>query len=263
MITPYWLLVFPRLLICLLSFLVDYSLYKICVNNNEKYKTKLLVLASSYVMIIYGTRTFSNTIELILLSILMYFVCDSLTFSNILIKKKEYLHYRYENSQNVVERAKFHKLKLYLEHDTFHNAFYISTITVLGFFNRPTFLAFALFPVFFWLYRGIGSKCVLSVHFHLRIMVLAICSIPTFLIVILIDSFFYGYITWGEIGMLDISINSFVFAPLNFLKYNMDPENLLIHGLHPKYLHIVANIPVLYNVLGICAIVSLFKYAYM
>ncbi|CAH0562545.1 unnamed protein product [Brassicogethes aeneus] len=262
-ISPYFLLIFPRLFMCLLSFTVDVCLYKICTNNNEKYQTKLFVLASSYIMIVFGTRTFSNTIELVLLAVLMYFVCESLTFSNILIKKKEYLIFRYENSQNLVERVKFHKLRLILESDNYRNGFFISTVSVLGFFNRPTFLAFAIFPIFFWLYRGIGSKCVMSLQFHLRILALIIFAIPTILIVIVIDSFFYGFLTWGELGMLDMSINSFVFTPLNFLKYNLDSDNLALHGIHPKFLHVAVNIPLLFNSLGIYAIVSIINYCYM
>lgn len=261
-LNPYSVLVVPRLLMCLCSFIVDYCLFKICSNNNEKYKSRIIVLASSYVMIIYGTRTFSNTIELILFAVLLHFVSESLIFSNILSKNREYVNFRYEQSKSNVERAKFHKLRLYLVSDSYRNCWFISTVTVLGFFNRPTFLAFAVIPVFFWLYRGIGTKTVTVVQFHTRMVVLAVCAIPTILTAVLIDSFFYGFITWGEIGILEISINNFVFTPLNFLKYNVNHENLAIHGLHPKFLHVLVNIPLLFNVLGIIAAYTIFKYIY-
>lgn len=261
-LTPYMMLVTPRFLMCIFSFLIDFSLYRICYNNNEKYKSQLVVLGSSYVMLIYATRTFSNTIELILFSILLFFVCESLTFSNILIRKKEYINYRFEQSKTTVERAKFHKLRLFMASDSFRNCFIISTVTVLGFFNRPTFVAFALIPIFFWLYRGIGTKSVTVVQFHSRLLMFVLCSIPTFLSVILIDSFYYGYITWGEIGMLDVSINNFVFTPLNFIRYNLNPKNLAKHGLHPRFLHGLVNIPLLFNVLGFCSMFSLLQYIY-
>ncbi|KAG5862354.1 hypothetical protein JTB14_023350 [Gonioctena quinquepunctata] len=261
-LSPYLLLVIPRMLMCLGSFLVDYSLYKICSNNNEKYKSRLVVLASSYVMIVYGCRTFSNTVELILFSALMFFVCESLTFSNIVMKNREYINFRYEQSKTTVEKAKFHKLKLFIVTDSYRNCLVISTISVLGFFNRPTFLAFAVIPVFFWLYRGIGSKSVTPLQFFNRIFVLALCTIPTFLFCILIDSFYYGYITWGEIAMSEVSINNFVFTPLNFLKYNTNSDNLAIHGLHPRSLHALVNIPLLFGVLGLCASYNLAKYLY-
>lgn len=261
-ITPYFLIVFPRFLMCLLSFIVDYSLYKICVNNNERYKARLSVLASSYVMLIFGTRTFSNTLELVLFASLLYYVAESLTFSNTIIKKREYINLRYHQSKNPAEKVKWNKLSHYLKSDSLRNCFFVSTITVLGFFNRPTFLAFAVGPVFFWLYRGIGCKSVASLQFHLRSLVYILCSLPSIVVIVVIDSFYYGYISWGEIGMLDVTINSFVFTPLNFVKYNIDTDNLKKHGLHPRWLHVVVNIPLLFNMLGILGIVGIATFLY-
>ncbi|XP_025834306.1 GPI mannosyltransferase 4-like, partial [Agrilus planipennis] len=151
------------------------------------------------------------------------------------------------------EKAKFHKLKLLLPNFSFRNCFIVATITVVGFFNRPTFIAFAAGPVFFWLYRGMGSKPVISLHFNIRILIFALCTLPSFIFLIIFDSFYYGYISWGEIGMMDVSINSFVVTPLNFIKYNADNKNLAQHGLHPRYLHMLCNIPLLFNVLGFLA----------
>lgn len=263
LLTPYMLLIVPRLLMCFFSFGVDYCLYKLCLNNNEKYKSRLIILSSSYVMFVFGTRTFSNTVELILFSLLLYFVCESLTFNNILLKRKEYVNFRYDQSKTTADKAKFHKLRLYLTSDSYRNCFLISTLTVFGFFNRPTFLAFAVIPIFFWLYRGIGSKSVTPLTFYSRLLVFAIFSIPSFLLNILSDSFYYGYLTWGEVGVLDISINNFVFTPLNFLRYNSQLENLAIHGLHPRFLHILVNIPLLFNVVGVYAVCTIGKYVYL
>nr|CAH7712229.1 unnamed protein product [Callosobruchus chinensis] len=263
LLTPYSLLVAPRVLMCIFSFSVDFCLYKICLNNNESYKARLIILSSSYVMLVYGTRTFSNSIELYLFAILLYFVSESMTFSNILLRKKEYVNFRYEKSKTLAEKARFHKLKLFMASDSYRNCFYISTIAVIGFFNRPTFLAFAVIPIFFWLYRGIGSKTVTVLQFHARILVLIFCAIPSIVFCITIDSFYYSYITWGEIGVLDVSINNFVFTPLNFVRYNIDPKNLAKHGLHPRYLHLLVNVPLLYNILGLCAMETILRYIYL
>jgi len=72
--TPYILLVLPRLFTCLLSFVSDYSLYKICCLYGQNYRARLLTLASSYVTVVYGTRTFSNTTEMTLNSLMLYVV---------------------------------------------------------------------------------------------------------------------------------------------------------------------------------------------
>lgn len=80
--TPYFLLLFPRLLMTILSFICDYCLFKICVIFQESYIDKLIVFASSYVTLVYSTRTFSNSIEMILTSLLLYHVSRCLEFSN-------------------------------------------------------------------------------------------------------------------------------------------------------------------------------------
>lgn len=261
-VSSYFLVVFPRLLMCCLSFIVDYCMYKMCVNNNEKYMSKILVLASSYVMVIYGTRTFSNTLELILFSLLLYFVAESLTFSNTVNKKRDYINMRYRQSKTIVDKIKWNRLSTYLKSDTLRNCFIVSTITVFGVFNRPTFLAYAIGPVFMWIYRGIGCKSVAQLQFHWRSLMFIICAIPSLICVVVFDSFYYGHLTWGEIGMLEIGLNNFVFAPFNFIKYNANPKNLEQHGLHPRWLHLLVNIPLLFNMMGILAVVEVVKFAY-
>ncbi|KRT78606.1 hypothetical protein AMK59_8381 [Oryctes borbonicus] len=251
MISPYMLLVIPRLFVCLMSFLCDYCMYYTCVANNEKYKSRLLILSSSYVMLIYGSRTFSNTLEMIFFSILLYYISESMIFSNVIVKHHEYFKKRYDNSETAVDRAKFHKMTLFLAPHSYRSFFVVSTITVLGFFNRPTFLCYAFIPVFFWLYRSIGSKSVTSLQFHLRSTVILLSAVPVILFLVIIDSFYYGYLTWGEVGMLDISIKNFVVPCFNFIRYNWNEKNLETHGKHPMYLHLFVNIPLLFNVLGI------------
>ncbi|GAA5864745.1 hypothetical protein JCM8547_008293 [Rhodosporidiobolus lusitaniae] len=39
----------------------------------------------------------------------------------------------------------------------------------------------------------------------------------------------------------------FILTPLNLLRYNLSSENLASHGLHPQYLHIFANWPMLFG----------------
>lgn len=80
--TPYMLLMLPRLLACLLSFVSDYSLYRICRLYSQNYRARLLTLASSYVTLVYGTRTFSNTTEMTLNSLLLYVVAYCMRHSD-------------------------------------------------------------------------------------------------------------------------------------------------------------------------------------
>ena len=50
-----------------------------------------------------------------------------------------------------------------------------------------------------------------------------------------------------------------VVTPLNFLKYNANTKNLQNHGLHPHYIHLLVNVPLLYNILGIVGLLTFGK----
>ena len=257
--SPYFLVLFPRLLMCGLSFVSDYCLYKICYMYGQNYKIRLIAYASSYIMLVYGTRTFSNTIELILTALLLYYASYCMAYSEKVVVQSDYLSDKYNTARNGVERVKYYKLKASLPPHSLNHCFKIATVTVIGIFNRPTFIAFAFTPIFFWLQRGLGSKTVGFGDFHVRILTLIVCGIPTALFFILVDSFYFGYLTMAEIGNLDITMNNFVVTPLNFLKYNVNTKNLQDHGLHPHYVHFLVNVPLLYNVLGIIGLVTFGK----
>lgn len=66
----------------------------------------------------------------------------------------------------------------------------------------------------------------------------------------------------GEIGQLEIGMNNFVVTPVNFLKYNTNMKNLQTHGLHPRTLHVLVNVPLLFSILGIVALLRFAKMIY-
>lgn len=256
-ITSYTLLVVPRLIMCALSFLNDYSLYKICCSYGIQYKTRLIALASSFVMLVFGTRTFSNSIEMTICSVLLYYVSECMINSNTVIYQKEVLEDKFNEAKTPVERVFFLKMKLALPGHSLNGCLIIATLCVVGCFNRPTFLFFGLPIVFFWLHRGMGTKVVTFFDFHLRIIYFLICAIPSFMICVLIDSCYYEYLTAAEMDQQDIGIKNFVLTPWNFVKYNIDPSKTAEHGVHPKYLHLLVNIPLLFNILGVVCIFSI------
>lgn len=254
--TTYALLVFPRFIMCLLSFVNDWSLYRICISYGLRYDIRLLALASSFVTLVFGTRTFSNTIEMALCSLLLYIVADCMVHSNTIIFQREYLDEKYKASTTTVERVKLYKLRSVLPSHTINKCSIVASICVTGCFNRPTFLFFGMPIIFFWMLRGLGSKTVTFFDFNLRIFSFVFCAIPIVCIFIVIDSMYYGFLTLSDVDYLDIGINNFVVTPLNFIRYNIDPSKTGEHGIHPKYLHLLVNIPLLYNVLGVVAIFS-------
>jgi GPI mannosyltransferase 4 len=93
------------------------------------------------------------------------------------------------------------------------NSFLVGCLGALGVFARFTFPAFAL-PI---------------VRLPPALPVVA-SSVLTAAVIVLVDSHYYG--RW-------------VLTPLNAFLYNMDPSNLALHGIHPRYLHAFVNLPLL------------------
>ncbi|XP_029174641.1 GPI mannosyltransferase 4 [Nylanderia fulva] len=259
---PYFFVLFPRLFMCALSFLSDYFLYKICCMYGQNYRVRLVTYASSYIMLTYATRTLSNSVELVLTAALLYYASECMAYSEKVVLQSDYLSKKYNEATTGVERVKYYKLRAMLPSHSLNHCFMLATITVIGIFNRPTFVAFAFAPIFFWLQRGLGSRSVGFKDFHIRIFVFILCGLPTALLLILIDSFYFGYLTTGEIGQLKIGMNNFVVTPVNFFKYNVNTKNLEAHGLHPRFLHLLVNVPLLFGVLGIVGLLTFTKMVY-
>lgn len=260
--TTYTLLVFPRLIMCALSFVNDWSLYQICKSYGLKSDIRLLTLASSFVMLVFGTRTFSNSIEMALCSLLVYIVAECMVHTNSIIFQMEYLEKKYLDAKTTVERVKYFKIKSALPSHSLNKCAVLAAICVIGCFNRPTFIIFAMPIIFFWLLRGMGSRAVTFLDFNLRILCLFLCAVPCLLACIVVDSVYYRYLTSHDITSLQVGIENLVITPINFIRYNIDPENTGQHGLHPKWLHLLVNIPLLYNILGIIAVCSFCNIVY-
>ncbi|XP_068626671.1 GPI mannosyltransferase 4 [Battus philenor] len=260
--TPYYLLVIPRLFICLLSLVNDYCLYRICVLYGQNFRSRLKIFASSYVVFVYCCRSFSNTFEMIFFSLLLLLVAECMCKSDKVIYHDEFLTEKYNQAETPVEKVKIFKLKSHLPEHSLNRVFALATLVVTGIFNRPTFAGFAFVPIFFWLHRGLGSKVVGFKDFHYRIFTFMLCCVPMTLLLILIDSVYYGYLTSADVETLKLSWDNWVVTPLNFLRYNSDPKNLKQHGIHPRWLHLIVNMPLLFNVLGIIALLTLSSNTY-
>lgn len=65
------------------------------------------------------------------------------------------------------------------------------------------------------------------------------------------------YFRWDEIDITNPSTIRWVVSPWNNLMYNMDPTNLAEHGLHPRYVHFISNMPMLFGPLALLGFVRL------
>ncbi|KAE8603726.1 hypothetical protein XENTR_v10014448 [Xenopus tropicalis] len=221
----YTLLVLPRVFITILSFLLDYSIYHIAPAwGSDRWKAMIL-LSASYVTLVFYTRTTSNAVEGILFASILLLTSPSSHGSPSHCKGKSRL--------------------------------LIGIVLAAGLFNRPTFLGFAFMPVFFW--AGKHSNCQFSFRTALsNILHLLPSFVITASIFIAADTLYYrGYHPYSLYGTQAFSkhiLENIVLTPLNFLRYNLSPDNLAQHGTHPPVTHLVVNGVMLFGFLHVSAV---------
>ncbi|XP_045618328.2 GPI mannosyltransferase 4 isoform X1 [Procambarus clarkii] len=259
--TPYILLVAPRVFMTLLSFIADYSMYRIARMCYLRPWSCVEVFASSYIMLVYATRTFSNTMELILMAVLLWRVCESMVDSTKVIRKQTILQDLYETAETLQDKVKLVRMKSKLPPYNYVDSAIISVVVTYGAFVRPTFVVFSFIPVAFWLQRGVVTKELDFSYFNLRCLSLLPGIVVTFVTCVLTDSFYYGSLSFTELVNWNVTGRSFIVTPINFLLYNSQEGNLAAHGLHPYYLHLAVNIPVLHGILGFLGLWSVSKYS--
>uniref|UniRef100_A0A8D0LBE8 Mannosyltransferase n=1 Tax=Sphenodon punctatus TaxID=8508 RepID=A0A8D0LBE8_SPHPU len=216
-INSYTLLVSPRLLLTAFSFTLDYCVFQLSPFWGADQWSALALLAGSYVTLIFYTRTFANTFEGLLFALLLLLVSS-----------------REGTCTSAIRQA-----------NPVVNSF-IGFITVAGFFNRPTFLAFALLPLLYW--TGVNATSpqkIKTITNHLLKLVPSAAF--TAVIFITADTL---YFTSAE------SATGLSITPFNFLNYNLNPHNLAQHGTHPRITHFAVNGVMLFGILHISAISS-------
>ncbi|XP_053246909.1 GPI mannosyltransferase 4 isoform X2 [Podarcis raffonei] len=235
-ITSYTLLVSPRLLLTIFSFILDYSVYQLAPLWGADPWNSLALLAGSYVTLVFYTRTFANTVEGLLFALLLLLVSSKAA------SKTSASAYRWQNPLN-------HRL--------------IGMIIVAGFFNRPTFLAFALVPLLHWVCAG--ATCQQSVRRTIHhVLCLAPSAAFTAVFFIAADTWYFtsplsglslhSFYEASPLSILARLRQSVVVTPLNFLTYNLNPDNLAQHGTHPHLTHFAVNGVLLFGILHVEAV---------
>ncbi|NXX91505.1 PIGZ mannosyltransferase, partial [Centropus bengalensis] len=231
-INSYTLLVSPRLLFTIFSFVLDCSVYRLAPFWEADPWTALVLLAGSYVTLVFYTRTFSNALEGLFLALLMVLVSPG------------------KSGGSLSQPA----------------SSLIGMVTAAGFFNRPTFLAFALMPLLYWAGTIANSQKSIKTVIH-HFLKLVLCACFTAVVFITADTFYFTSMgldnfysvkgsPWDVIAQLH---EKMVVTPLNFLSYNLNPYNLALHGSHPQVTHFAVNSIMLFGILHILAIGAGFK----
>ncbi|CAM1332668.1 Uncharacterised protein r2_g4180 [Pycnogonum litorale] len=213
------LVLFPRMAMILLSFVNDVLILKICRATKTNTSAALVIFSTSYITFAFYARTFSNTTESLLMTLLLYAIISS-------------------RRNSISEYVDFNRM--------------IPVVLAVGIFNRPTFVLFAVSPVAFWLIDATAS---------LKQIIKRLCfAFPLFIftcfIFVICDSIYYKSLTFDDLGEFSRAITKITLTPLNFVRYNLNGDNLKIHGSHPRYLHFVINFPILFGFSGIVSLVE-------
>nr|XP_051674911.1 GPI mannosyltransferase 4 [Oryctolagus cuniculus]XP_051674912.1 GPI mannosyltransferase 4 [Oryctolagus cuniculus]XP_051674913.1 GPI mannosyltransferase 4 [Oryctolagus cuniculus] len=210
-VSGYALLVGPRLLLTALSFALDGAVYHLAPRWGADRWNALVLLSGSYVILVFYTRTFSNAIEGLLFTCLLMLVPP--------------------------QAARSHTLKTPAPGPRWHS-WLLGSIVAAGFFNRPTFLAFALVPLFLWGSRGAMNPGFKSLIWKALLLLPGMAL--TAMVFVASDSWYFSSLSRSS---------TLVLTPVNFLHYNLDPHNLARHGTHARLTHLAVNGFLLFGVL--------------
>ncbi|XP_068715770.1 GPI mannosyltransferase 4-like [Montipora foliosa] len=220
-ITSRTLVVAPRLVMTTASLIIDIIVFKICKRLHMDPCPSLVILGSSFVTLVFNTRTFSNGAETILFASLLLLVISSMAKRDIILHSK-------------LDSARY---------------FFMGFLIGMGVWTRPTFVAFICVPVLWWLLDICFNKWTVEkniaklVHFVLKqCSILACGGVAPIIILTLVDSYYFGYFQQGQV----------VLTPLNFILYNLDTSALRKHGLHSRVTHFAINLPLLFGPIALC-----------
>uniref|UniRef100_UPI00398E8486 GPI mannosyltransferase 4-like n=1 Tax=Pristiophorus japonicus TaxID=55135 RepID=UPI00398E8486 len=240
-ITSYSLLVFPRFYLTCLSFILDCCVHRlVCLWGADPWNA-LTLLSGSHVMLVFYTRTFSNVIEAALFALLLLFVAEDTNRSNV---------------------APYPGRK-----ERRNNKHLIGIVLISGFFNRPTFIGYALVPMLLWLSRDQNGTFQFSLRtiFKNSFGILSSMIATSFLFIVT-DALYFGSLLserdWllkeGEtVYKLIVNIyQHLVLTPVNLILYNLDRKSLIAHGSHPWFTHLTLNGLLLFGGLHLAAVVT-------
>lgn len=222
----------------LLTLIIDYVVYSLCQRLHKDEILPLLFVATSQVTLAYSMRPFSNSVEAAILCI------------------------------SILQLVSFDIDQT--------SGFLLGCLLTAGIFTRITFILYGFSIGLAFLYVAKKQNRLIQSWFNFLFGASIIAGL-----FILIDSLYYGRLTfvWKDSNIqltLDdvfqliaspttiLNIRwkgSFIFTFLNNLLYNTNADNLAIHGLHPRYTHILVNFPLLYGPLAFTSLYSIWTTA--
>jgi phosphatidylinositol glycan class Z len=251
--TAYQLLVAPRLIYTIASFIIDACLYKLCQYYSSRglwYLPVSIIFQSSFICLCCLTRTFSNVPETIIFALLLVVVCQLIRprFRIVMVTPSR--------SIPAQERVK--------TSTQLTSSLLVGFLVTLGTFNRPTFPCFALVPLLYWLTESFKRNSYNARLNIQRVLVpVTISAAVTGFLISAYDTVYYtgsaeilsdlyGHLQNFEFKELSSLMGSkWILTPYYFIRYNTNADNLARYGLHSPYMHMLVNIPLAFNLLGI------------
>ncbi|XP_051847711.1 GPI mannosyltransferase 4 [Antechinus flavipes] len=216
-VSGYSLLVGPRLVFTALSFGLDWGVYRAAARWGAEPWRALLLLAGSHVTLVFHTRTLANAVEGVLFMWLLVLVAPG------------------ADGKASSRRG--------------GPGWLLGALLAAGFFNRPTFLGFALLPLLFWAGAGALPPSAKALGQS------ALELLPG---ATLVAGLFVAADTWYYSWRLGLGPGP-VLTPAHFLGYNLDPQNLARHGTHLRLTHLAVNGVLLFGLLHVSAVMSAWK----
>ncbi|KAK3833128.1 MAG: Alg9-like mannosyltransferase family-domain-containing protein [Linnemannia elongata] len=265
-----------RLAFVLVSLIIDWSIVNMARQIRRSPSIALLLVASSYVTLAYHTHPFSNTVETLILAlsavvlgkIIQQHETSTTLPSTTLSKSTTASHPSSASASSVLPSTGPYQPRP----SPIHLTFLLGVLFAVGTFTRITFAVFG-FPfgvmllylnakASFWKGRSTLRGLVAFIQ---ACMPLAIGLGSMSAAAIFIDSIYFGklVISRQPHGSPMTLVEIFSTSPLswpslsvqgsptltmwNNLQYNLDKDNLALHGLHPRFFHLLLNFPVLFG----------------
>ncbi|EST08761.1 GPI mannosyltransferase [Kalmanozyma brasiliensis GHG001] len=133
-----------------------------------------------------------------------------------------------------------------------------ATLAVDGLFTRFTFAIFALPVTAFFVYR---FKQVATEGFHKPALLSLAIGVVTGIgllgnTICSETSFYTRFANATGTELASMWGTKWVVPPINALLYNMKTDNVAQHGLHPRWLHVVVNMPMMVGIAN-CVVIAI------
>lgn len=276
-IQTHTLIYYPRIFMSFFTIIIDFCLLKIAELCDLDIASILVTFASSYIAIVYLTRTFSNSIETIFFTLLICFILKSIKSQYVLNDKflvatdssassssdkkstnkikniigsnnSEITDTLIKNQLNSATNEPsattgIKRLRLFDIYKFNDMGNLIGVVVCMGVFNRPTFIIYSAVPVAYWLLYGLENCNYLSQAFMFiwrRFLSLIRFALPVAFLLVLFDTiYFYQVDSIKKFQTIILKERRFIITPYNFFVYNSNSNNLKEHGEHPFYQHLI------------------------